>query len=151
VGALEEVPIAAMSPERFRSLLGDRYEEVDQAIARARELLGGRVIWHINSTARGGGVAEMLHSLLAYARGAGVDVRWLTISGNPDFFRVTKRIHNHLHESPGDGGALGPEEKRIYEDALHGAAAELMDLVSPDDVTYIHDPQPAGLIPRTST
>jgi trehalose synthase len=149
VGALEEVAIPAMSPERFRSLLGDRYAEVDQAIARARELLDGRVIWHINSTARGGGVAEMLHSLLAYARGAGVDVRWLTISGNPDFFKVTKRLHNHLHESPGDGGPLGPEEKRIYEDALRDAAAELMDLVSPDDITYIHDPQPAGLVPHT--
>jgi trehalose synthase len=149
MNALQAVPVPEMSPERFRSLLGDRYAEVDQAIARARELLDGRVIWHINSTARGGGVAEMLHSLLAYARGAGVDVRWLTISGNPDFFKVTKRIHNHLHESPGDGGPLGSEERRIYQDALREAAAELMDLVSPDDVTYIHDPQPAGLVPHT--
>ena len=71
MGALEEVPIPAMSPERFRSLLGDRYEKVDEAIAIAREVLGGRVIWHVNSTAKGGGVAELLHSLLAYARGGG--------------------------------------------------------------------------------
>ena len=110
--ALEEVTVPAMSPERFRSLLGDRYEKVEDAIATAREVLTGRVIWHVNSTAKGGGVAELLQSLLAYARGAGVDVRWLTISGNPEFFSLTKRLHNHLHESAGDGGRLGPEERR---------------------------------------
>ena len=73
----------------------------------AREVLSGRVVWHVNSTARGGGVAELLQSLLAYARGAGVDVRWVTISGNPEFFQLTKRIHNHLHGSAGDGGPPG--------------------------------------------
>jgi trehalose synthase len=151
MSALQEVPVPEMSPERFRSLLGDRYAEVDRAIATARELLEGRVIWHVNSTARGGGVAEMLHSLLAYARGAGVEVRWLTISGNPDFFKVTKRLHNNLHESPGDGGPLGPEEHRIYQAALHDAAQELTELVRPDDVTYLHDPQPAGLVPHVKT
>jgi trehalose synthase len=93
----------------------------------------------------------MLHSLLAYARGAGVDVRWMTISGNPDFFRVTKRIHNQLHESKGDGGSLGPEERRIYDGALLEAADELAQLVQPGDVVYIHDPQPAGLVPHIKT
>jgi trehalose synthase len=148
VGALEVVPIPVMSPERFRSVLGDRYEEVDEAIATAKDVLDGRVIWHINSTAKGGGVAEMLHSLLAYARGGGVDVRWMTISGNPAFFAVTKRLHNHLHESTGDGGALGPGERETYEAALAEAADELFGLVGPGDVVYIHDPQPAGLIPQ---
>ena len=148
MGALEEVPIPAMSPERFRSVLGDRYEQVEEAIGTAREVLSGRVIWHINSTAKGGGVAEMLHSLLAYARGAGVDVRWMTISGNPDFFQVTKRLHNRLHESAGDGGGLGAGEREIYEAALAEAADALFELVRPGDVVYIHDPQPAGLIPH---
>src|SRR5262245_41089705 len=147
--ALHEVHIPSFSPDRFQALLGDRYTEVAEAIDEARRLLRGRVVWHVNSAARGGGVAELLQSLLAYARGADVDVRWLTISGNPDFFKVTKRIHNNLHESPGDGGPLGPEEKRIYQEALRDAAGELMDLVGPDDVTYLHDPQPAGLVPPT--
>jgi trehalose synthase len=146
--ALHEVPVASLSPERFRALLGDRYEEIDEAIEASRRLLHGRVVWHVNSSARGGGVAELLQSLLAYARGAGVDVRWLTISGNPDFFRVTKRIHNHLHESEGDGGPLGPDERQVYEAALAEAADELMELVQPGDVIYIHDPQPAGLVPH---
>jgi trehalose synthase len=146
--ALQEVPVSSLSPERFRTLLGERYEEVDEAIDASRQLLRGRVVWHVNSTARGGGVAELLQSLLAYARGAGVDVRWLTISGNPDFFRVTKRIHNHLHESEGDGGPLGPAEREIYEAALAEAADELVELVHSGDIVYIHDPQPAGLIPH---
>jgi trehalose synthase len=146
--ALNEVPVSSLSPERFEALLGDRYKEVAEAIDTSRRVLRGRVVWHVNSTARGGGVAELLQSLLAYARGAGVDVRWLTVAGNPDFFRVTKRIHNHLHESEGDGGPLGPAEREVYEAALAEAAGELVDLVHPGDVVYIHDPQPAGLVPH---
>jgi trehalose synthase len=149
--ALEEVPVASLSPERFRSLLGEGFETVDRAIATARELLAGRVIWHVNSTARGGGVAELLQSLLAYARGAGVDVRWITVSGNPDFFRITKRVHNRLHESVGDGGSLGPAEKEVYESALAEAADELTERVMPGDIVYIHDPQPAGLVAHVKT
>jgi trehalose synthase len=148
MAALQEVPVASLSPERFESLLADRWKEVDEAIDEARRLLKGRVVWHVNSTARGGGVAELLQSLLAYARGAGVDVRWMTISGNPDFFRVTKRIHNRLHESEGDGGPLGPDERKVYEAALAEAADELAELVQPGDIVYIHDPQPAGLVPH---
>ena len=55
------------------------------------------------------GVAEMLASLLAYARGAGVDTRWLVIGGGPEFFRVTKRLHNAVHE------AVGSEAPRGYD------------------------------------
>ncbi len=148
MAALQEVTVASRSPERFEALLGDRYKEVDEAIDASRRLLKGRVVWHVNSTARGGGVAELLQSLLSYARGAGVDVRWLTIAGNPDFFLVTKRIHNHLHGFDGDGGPLGSDERKIYEAALAEAADELAELVEPGDVVYIHDPQPAGLIPH---
>src|SRR3954462_11640619 len=148
MAALQEVTVASLSPERFEALLGDRYREVDEAIDASRRVLKGKGVWPVNSTARGGGVAELLQSLLAYARGAGVDVRWMTIAGNPDFFRVTKRIHNRLHESEGDGGPLGPAEREIYEKALAEAADELMELVQPDDVVYLHAPQPAGLAPH---
>jgi trehalose synthase len=118
MAAFHEVPVASLSLERFEPLLANRWKDVDEAFHEARRLLKGRVVWHVNSTARGGGVAELLQSLLAYARGAGVDVRWMTISGNPEFFRVTKRIHNRLHDSAGDGGPLGPEEREVYEAAL---------------------------------
>jgi trehalose synthase len=146
VAALSQVPIAPASPERFRALVGDDYSQVEAAIDAAGRLLAGRAIWHVNSTARGGGVAEMLQSLLAYARGAGVDVRWATIRGSEEFFRITKRIHNHLHGSPGDGGPLGESERAVYEAALAESAAELGDLVRPGDIVYLHDPQTAGLI-----
>jgi trehalose synthase len=148
MAALHEVQVSSFSLERFKALLGERYSEVDEAIDESRKLLRGRVVWHVNSAARGGGVAELLQSLLAYARGAGTDVRWLTIAGNPAFFRVTKRIHNRLHGSKGDGGPLGVAEREVYEAALAEAAAELVDLVHPDDIVYIHDPQPAGLVPH---
>jgi trehalose synthase len=149
--ALTQVPVAPASPERFRALLGDGWEQVQEAIGVAQRVLAGRVIWHISSTARGGGVAEMLQSLLSYARGASADVRWLTIGGEEDFFRVTKRIHNRLHESPGDGGELGAEEHRIYERSMLEPATELAGLVRKGDIVYIHDPQPAGLIPHVQS
>src|SRR4051795_2062951 len=131
--ALEHVPVAPLPPERFRELLGDRYGELEDAIARAQEVFGGRAVWHVNSTARGGGVAELLQSLLAYARGGGVDTRWVVVGGNPEFFLVTKRIHNHLHGSAGDGGSLGEAEHAVYEETLHDSAVELAQTVAPDD------------------
>ena len=144
---VSQVEIAPLETERFEDVLApDRYEKLVDTIVRALELFDGRVVWNINSTARGGGVAEMLQSLLAYARGAGVDARWAVIQGNPDFFRITKRIHNHLHGSPGDGGRLAEEEHRLYEQALEPNAQELLDLIGAEDVVLVHDPQPAGLI-----
>ena len=146
VASLQPVAVETASVERFRPLLGDDYAEILGAIDAARRVLTGRVIWHLNSTARGGGVAELLGSLLAYARGAGVDTRWLTISGNEDFFRVTKRLHNRLHGVPGDGGELGKAEHEIYERTLAAAAVELGNLVRPGDIVYLHDPQTGGLV-----
>ena len=148
MAAITEVPVTSASTERFRDLLADDYSQVEQATRTAGRLLAGRVVWHVNSTARGGGVAEMLQSLHSYARGAGVDVRWLTIQGNQDFFRVTKRIHNNLHGSPGDGGELGKPEHEIYERALMEAADELTLLIRDGDLVYLHDPQTAGLAPH---
>jgi trehalose synthase len=69
------------------------------------------------------------------------------IRGEPEFFRVTKRIHNHLHGAPGDGGSLGEPEREAYEAALGSNAPELLELVSQDDVVILHDPQTAGLVP----
>ena len=147
MSAIETVRIGRLPFERFESVMDpDRYTELRQAVDQARQLLEGRVVWNVNSTSRGGGVAEMLVSLLAYANGAGVSARWEVISGTEPFFALTKRIHNNLHSSPGDGGDLGEAEQRIYDEALAPNIAELVDMVSPDDVVIVHDPQPAGLI-----
>ena len=103
------------------------------------------MIWHVNATAHGGGVAEMLQTLLAYARGAGIDNRWLVLDGDPQFFSITKRIHNMLHGEPGDGGPLGPAEHAHYDEVLRANLAELTRLVGPRDIVLLHDPQTAGL------
>ena len=142
-----EVEISSMSPERFRSVLkAERFEAFERGVRDARELLAGRVVWNINSTARGGGVAELLQSLVAYARGAGVDVRWTVIEGTADFFAVTKRIHNRLHGAMGDGGALDDAARAVYEQVLADNLPALSERVRPGDVAIVHDPQPAGLI-----
>jgi trehalose synthase len=143
--SLEHVPIASFPIERFEPLLGEGWAEVEAAMHRAKALFAGRVIWHVNSTARGGGVVELLTSLLAYTRGAGVDNRWVVIDAGPEFFRITKRIHNNLHGSPGDGGALGPEERELYDAASATNAAELAATLHPDDIVFLHDPQTAGM------
>ena len=143
---LTEVRLDILPPERFRELIGDRFDALEPVIARARSELEGRVVWHLNSTARGGGVAELLRSYLAYVRGAGVDVRWMVAGGDARFFEVTKRLHNNLHGDPGDGGALGEAERRIYQSTLEEAAAELAHLVRRGDIVFLHDPQTAGMV-----
>ncbi len=143
---LEEVHFGAEPLDRFVPLLGKQHVRKVQAIGRmARQRFKGRVVWNVNSTAVGGGVAEMLQSLLAYSRGAGIDARWLVIRGNSDFFRVTKRLHHALHGARGDGSPLGEAEHRVYQETLRENAVELVSLVKPRDVVILHDPQPAGL------
>ena len=121
-----------------------RYES---AVRRGSELLHGRTLWHVNSTADGGGVAELLHALLGYLLDGGISTRWLVVEGNPDFFRVTKRIHNRLHASEGDGEPLAGAERLIYDAALAPNLEAMLDLVRPGDVVVLHDPQTAGLTP----
>ena len=144
---MQEIEIGPMNPGRFRTILAPgRFEEFERAAVRVRRLLEGRVVWNINSTARGGGVVELLAPLLAYARGVGVDARWIVIDGTPEFFAVTKRIHNRLHGAPGDGGALDAAARATYEGTLAQNLAEIAGRVQEGDVVIVHDPQPAGMI-----
>jgi trehalose synthase len=148
VAGITSVDIGVFPLDRFESVLDEeRMDEVREGAEHAREVLGDRTMWHVNSTARGGGVAEMLIALLPYARGAGVDARWVVIKGDQPFFKVTKRIHNLLHGSRGDGGDLGDVEREAYESALEPNARELAELVDDDDIVVLHDPQTAGLVP----
>jgi trehalose synthase len=143
---LEEVHVPALTPDRLMPLIGPERAERFRAIASAaRAALAGRTVLNVNSTASGGGVAEMLRTLLAYTRGAGVDAQWVVINGDPEFFAITKRIHNNLHGAPGDGGPLGSTERRHYEEVLRANADELLALIRPRDIVLLHDPQTAGL------
>lgn len=124
-----------------------RWGRLDVALADASPVLGGSTIWMVNSTAVGGGVADLLRVLVSYWRGAGLEVRWVVVRAPPRFFTVTKRLHNWLHGHPGDGRELGARERRIYEQVLARNAAWLADQLRPRDIVICHDPQTAGMLP----
>jgi trehalose synthase len=146
VSAVQEVRVVPVPLDRLASLLPpERVQRLEQHVVAARRMLGDRTVWNINSTARGGGVAEMLHGLVAYAAGTGIDVRWLVVGGEADFFAVTKRIHNRLHGVVGDGGALDDAARATYDATLARQGREVLDRVRPGDLVVLHDPQTAGL------
>ena len=146
---VQEVRIQPKRAEAFESVLGlENVAHLRDLASQLEERLEGRTIWNVNSTAAGGGVAEMLYTLLAYARGLDIDTRWLVISGGPDFFRITKRIHNALHGEAGDGSELDHAAAEIYELVAEHNVAELIPRIKPNDIVILHDPQTAGLIPH---
>jgi trehalose synthase len=136
-------------PRRPVSLLepiigGTRYMELVRAADQVRQLLAGRTIWNVNSTAAGGGVAEMLQALVGYVKDLGIPIGWLVVTGDAEFFAITKRLHNQIH---GDlaGGPLGAAEAHHYTRMLAANAVELLGRVRPGDIALLHDPQTAGL------
>jgi trehalose synthase len=139
---IEPAPIDLLT----QFLTPERAEHLRLVAERARRLLADRIVWNVNATAHGGGVAEMLQNLLAYGQGAGVDTRWLVLDGDPEFFATTKRLHNALHGDAGDGGSLGDREHAHYQDVLAANLARISGLVRPHDLVLLHDPQTAGLV-----
>jgi trehalose synthase len=145
---MHEVAVAPRSPAAFEEFTRPSdLQRYRRAVTSAADGLDERTWWHVNSTADGGGVAELLHSLLGYVLEEGIRTRWLVIEGGPPFFEVTKRVHNRLHGAPGDGGPLGPAERSIYDATLHHELDSIASLVRPGDVVTLHDPQTAGLAP----
>lgn len=141
-----DVTARALSP--FVELVGaERMISISRDAELTRRALGTHTVWNINSTAAGGGVAEILRSLLRYARGLGIDVRWLVIQGPPEFFTLTKRLHNALHGHRGDGSPLGPTQAALYERVLAENYAQMDCLLRAGDTVVCHDPQTAGLVP----
>jgi trehalose synthase len=144
-----EVQVPALSLERLRGVLEPQaWDRFEAGLERAQRLLEGRQIWNLNSTSAGGGVAEMLWSWVGLARGLGLDMRWLTIAGNAEFFTLTKRLHNYLHGELGDGAGLGESERSCYDQVSCENAPAVLDRLGSDDVVFLHDPQTAGLIPH---
>jgi trehalose synthase len=143
---MKQVGVNPLDLRRLEAILPpERAEALRKRAAGTAELLAGRVVWNVNATAQGGGVAEMLQVLLAYGRGAGVDTRWLVLDGDPEFFALTKRLHNFLHGSPGDGGGLGACARAHYEATLTHNLTDMLERVRPGDIVLLHDPQVAGL------
>jgi trehalose synthase len=148
MAALSDVPVPAIDPGRFEQVVdAEQWRRFRHSVEMSARVFAGRVIWNVNSTAKGGGVAEMLNALLPYARGAGVDARWLVLSGDEGFFRVTKRLHNHLHGDAGDAPHLDSDDRAQYEAVAAAAAGQLVEMAGGGDMVVLHDPQTAGMIP----
>jgi trehalose synthase len=126
---------------RFTSIVADLRSEAAQVLPQVR----GRV-WMVNSTATGGGVAEMLPGLMAMLRELGVKVSWAVMgSDRPEFFRLTKRIHNLLHGQVDAGVDFTADDARLLEEVGRANVDALTPHLGPDDLLVIHDPQPLAL------
>ncbi|MBO8127753.1 MAG: glycosyltransferase [Peptococcaceae bacterium] len=115
-------------------------EEMIERLVKLSEELHGITVQQVNSALVGGGVAEMLQSLIPIQRSMGLDVQWNVITGGHEFFRFTKSLHNFLQ---GKETALDIMGAKTYWET-NAVNARLIDGTA--DVVLIHDPQPAGLI-----
>lgn len=123
--------------EDFAPLIGD--EAVDRILGKAKAL-GDLHIVNINSTYYGGGVADLLSSLTLMMNSAGLRTGWRVLQGRPDFFSITKRMHNALQ-----GGSINLSDlkRQIYEEVVFENAARMhLD----HDLVVVHDPQPLPII-----
>ncbi len=106
--------------------------------------LEGSTIWMINSTAIGGGVAEMMPSQMRLLRELGVKIEWLVIEADDEhFFDLTKRIHNAIHGS--GNGAFTADDRTIYEKINRQNVDKAIGYIRDGDVVVVHDPQPMPL------
>jgi trehalose synthase len=106
--------------------------------------LRNRTVWMVNSAGKGGGVAEMLPRMVKTLSDLGLPTRWAVIgSDRPEFFHLTKRIHNLIHGS--GHPEFTAEDRELYESVNAKNAEALAPLLKPDDIVVVHDPQPLAL------
>jgi trehalose synthase len=133
---LQIVDVGPRSLDRYEPIVGrDKIDELRELAAPLR----GRRVAHINATPYGGGVSELLRSLVPLYRAVGVDADWIVIPGSHEFFEVTKGLHNGLQ---GASFELTKEAEALYLSHSERIAAFLQGGY---DFVYIHDPQPAAL------
>ncbi|MBN1335366.1 MAG: glycosyltransferase [Deltaproteobacteria bacterium] len=131
----------ALDPQ-FSTVVADLRSEFDPLRAR----IGNRRVFMVNSTARGGGVAEMLPQLVLLLRELGLDVEWVTLqTDDRAFFHLTKRLHNLIHDDRRASPILSAEDARLYESVNKENADSLRPHLRPDDILVVHDPQPLPL------
>jgi trehalose synthase len=134
---LQNVAVGRWSLDAYQGVVPDPI--LDELRERARALHGARIL-HVNATAYGGGVSELLRSSVPLLRDLGLTVDWNVIGGSPDFFRATKALHNALQ---GSTQTLTEAERTAYLDCTH-ENAPLLD--GSYDFVVVHDPQPAALL-----
>src|SRR5258708_18704526 len=123
VTLLHEVAARTLPLSRLEPVIGqERYDRLVSASDPLKSRLGQGIIWNINSTAVGGGVAEMLQVIVGYVADAGIPIRWLTIGGDPLFFGITKRLHKQNHGSADRSALVRSACAHHYEQVLPGNA-----------------------------
>lgn len=125
------------SLEDYRQIVGD--EVISKIHRKAMGILGKHVL-HINSTYQGGGVAEMLQSLIPLMNDIGVDTGWRIVHGNPEFFSLTKTFHNALQ---GQQIEISDIKKRLYLQTVENFSTYTH---IEHDFIIVHDPQPLPLL-----
>ncbi|MBI4548424.1 MAG: glycosyltransferase [Ignavibacteriae bacterium] len=127
------------SIEEYSSITGQA--SIDELFLLAKQL-EGKSVQNINSTAVGGGVAEILTRMIPLLKQLGVNAKWDVIKGNEKFFAITKNIHNALHGIP----VNFMDDDFSYFLEINKMNANEMDLSG--DIIFVHDPQPVALIER---
>jgi trehalose synthase len=118
-------------------------EDLRAVAQQYADRLEDRTVWMVNSTAQGGGVAEMLPKVVSILRELGVSTEWAVIVSEKDrFFQLTKHIHNLIHGT-GDPH-LSDDDRALYRSVSENMADGLARRVAPGDPVVVHDPQPLG-------
>jgi trehalose synthase len=133
---LQEVALGSKSLADYTHLAG---RGVVQEIRTLAENLTGKRVLHVSATAFGGGVSEILYSLVPLMRDTGLDVSWQVIMGREEFFNATKLLHNSLQ---GDPSTLSPSDWELFD---HYSEMNARSLDGEWDVIIVHDPQPIGI------
>jgi trehalose synthase len=133
---LQVVDVGPKSLLGYHEIVGG--ERIEELQALAEPLRGARIA-HINATSYGGGVSELLRSIIPLYRALGTVADWLVIPGSPEFFDVTKGIHNALQGAPYE---LTENRKELYLQQNTMAAEALGHDY---DLVVVHDPQPAAM------
>lgn len=127
--------------EQYREIAGS--EIIDEIVQMGQVLKGIKIV-HVNSTKSGGGVAEILNTMIHLMTSLGIETHWEVINGTPDFFECTKLFHNAIQGQK--QAILNPSLLKIYEQTNITNAEHLRNTLENADVVFIHDPQPASLI-----
>jgi trehalose synthase len=133
---LQPVSVGNKSLADYTHLVG---RPLVQEIRDLAEDLKGLRVLHVSATAFGGGVSEILYTLIPLMNDAGIEAEWQVMLGREEFYNATKRLHNALQGAP---DSLTDEEWEVYFRYNEMNAAEI---TSGWDVIIVHDPQPAGI------
>ncbi len=131
------VPVTPKSIAEYAPIISE--QRMRELLQLAEPLQGARVL-HLNATAFGGGVAEILNSFIPLLNDLGIHAEWRVMDASPEFFNVTKSMHNAMQ------GMYIPWNKTMADAWRDANRANALALTDRYDFVYIHDPQPAGIL-----